>query len=464
MPLDRNGRSDSPRTTREGTVGPDRSAVGPKRISRRSVCVIAGAALVAGCGKPVVPDVTQSQAKPRTDVPLRILLVGSESDAEAIRVAWSMTMEQPLEIEVQPLAIDATELSVESLASFPEQVKRFDVAIVAQSQLGAIAQADAAVTLSSDLLQRYDADYGKQCPAVADGLGLYGGEPYAIGVGAKLFALLTLDAELQCETWSEYHDWVKQLDGKAAEPLAKGWAAAAFFNRCASTFSLGWLFDRASMKAEVAGDDYVGVLEQMIATAKLSQNPALTPGQIWRSLKAGELRGGIGFELPIESAAGGEEFDVIVMDCPREAESDQLLFTRQTPLALISSGCRQTDASKQFIGWLSGGERVATVRQQTDRFSPTRQGNQSEGMTQPSAYSRWLEGRLQVRQIATGLMLPGADLYYDALDSQLIRCLNGELTASAALTEAADAWEKITDQIGRQQQTVAWKRTLGFNA
>lgn len=456
MPLENNGRPH------------------PRIADRRTALLsLFATAVMVGCGKEKsgTPDQT---AKPRSDVPLRIVLAGSETDAESIRLAWSMTAEQPLQIETVDIA----------QPDFSDLIMRADVAILPQQALGGIVHDGAATTLVEALLEKYDQQYGKPYPAVEESLGRYGGETWGLGVGAKVFALLATDSQLQCETWADYHDWVKQLGGKAAEPLAKGWAATSFLNRCALTFSRRWLFNRMTMQPEITGSDYVDALEQMRATASLYTTPAKNPTQIWRGMVRGELQGAIGYEVPIalsladdspvdpspdalESDRIGndtDQFDVSVFDCPMETEINRLWFGPHTPFVCISSGCRQTDVSKQFVGWLSGGERISSVREQTDRFSQTRASMGNDGGQSESAYSRWLAGRLQTRQIVPGLILPSAQQYHDALDQQVIACLSGKRSAAEAMAAAAEAWEAITEKVGRQKQTAAWKRTLGFGA
>ncbi|QDV84286.1 hypothetical protein [Planctomycetes bacterium TBK1r] len=466
-------------------------------IDRRTAVSILAASVVAGCGDSGIKSTgtgadsaTSSAQQARSEVPLRILIAGSllsdgQSVAESIRVAWSMTQDQPLNIEVFDGSVSAGPVSDESAESsssddavgksratdFAAQMLLADVAIAPQSYLGEIRAQDAAVRFSDELLKEYQTQYGKPFPAVINGLGDYGGNTWGIAVGAKVLALLALESEVQCDSWAAYHDWVEQLYGKAAEPLAPGWAGSSFLNRCASTFTRRWLFNRATMKPEIDSEDYVAALEQLAATAKRYPDSAMTPGQIWHAIRRGELAGGIGYEVPDavndaesdqRAADGREEFEVSVFDCPRETETDQLWLGPQTPLACLSSGCRQTSASKQFIGWLSGGERISTVRQQIGLFSQTRTTPGNESSPSGSPYARWLAERLQTLQVTRGLILPGADRYYAVLDRQVRRCLAGEQSAAEALADAATQWDAITDELGREQQSVAWKRTLGF--
>ena len=278
---------------------------------------------------------------------------------------------------------------------------------------------------------------------------------------------MSIDSEPSLKSWDEYHQWVQQLDGKVAEPMSEGWAASSFLNRCASTLSRGWLFNRKTMKSELIQDGYVAVLDQFAKTAKLYASEPLGPSGIWKRLREGTLRGGIGFEVPHQTsdsdAESSEQFEVAVTNCPLESEVDRLYFDVSMPLAAVSQGCRQTDAAKQFIGWLAGGETSNNLRSTLLLGSKTRRRSDESG-SQPTPYAKWLSQRLETRRIVPPMALPGADRYFLALDRRVRECLGGASKASDALRAAHDDWESITDEIGRDQQGVDWRKGMGFGA
>lgn len=458
-----NGRLDSQQPPLAGTGGV--AAIERNRLNRRSVCSVLAAsmagAITVGCSGRDSKEPSAGAPIARATVPLRILLVGDQSDAEAIRLAWSMTMEQPLAIELFSAATDSES------NRFADRMLLADVSIVPQSLLGEIDRSDSAVPFSDSVLANYQQLYGKPFPAVADGLGSYGGKTLAVATGAKLFAVLALDSELQCDTWAAYHDWIVDLDGNAAEPLATGWPATSFLNRCASSIKRGWLFNRMTMQPEIDGEDYVAVLEQLLATSKLYQSAPMDPREIWQAIRRGELKGGIGYEVSDELQSEPDEqdkYDISVLNCPLEIESDRLWIGPRTPLACISTGCRQTDASKQFVGWISGGEGIANLRRQTERFSPTRVEPSGQASRSASVYDRWLSKRLSIQRIAPALILPGGTEYNRTLDEAIRHCLDEDLSPKETLGDVASQWQLITDRIGRKKQANAWKKALGFSA
>lgn len=439
----------------------------PKKSRREALTwlTLAGVAGMAGCSGADQANEENPAPSPRIDIPLRIVLVGTEPEAETLRRSWSMTMEQPLEIEVIP----PLRLGSGSTDSIVKQVADADAAIFPQYAIGAIDRAEAAVRFTDATLKDYDEQFGTPPPAVMNGLGNFGGEVLGVPLGAKLFSVLSIDSEPSLGTWAEFHQWVQELDGKVAEPTSEGWAASSFLNRCATTLSRGWLFDRKSLKPELTDERYINVLVQFAETAKLFKSEALSPAEIWKALRSGELRGGIGFEVsPAEGTAAGDDegsemFELTVSDCPLECESERLYFDFASPLAAVSHGCRQTTAAKQFIGWLAGGETASRTRKTLSLGSKTRKSPGTES-SQPSPYAKWLSQRLEARRIVPPLALLSADRYYRSLDKRVRQCLAGESSATAALQAAHDDWESITDDVGRQQQTVVWRKGLGFGA
>ena len=60
------------------------------------------------------------------------------------------------------------------------------------------------------------------------------------------------------------------------------------------------------------------------------------------------------------------------------------------------------------------------------------------------------------------LRIPGRDRYLAALDDAVLRVLQNEASASEALADVSHQWEEITDQLGRQEQSRAYRQSLGL--
>ena len=61
--------------------------------------------------------------------------------------------------------------------------------------------------------------------------------------------------------------------------------------------------------------------------------------------------------------------------------------------------------------------------------------------------------------------IPGIFQYYSVAEDELARGFAGQYTSAQATADAiAAAWEKITDQIGRESQIKLYKESLGIGA
>ena len=87
---------------------------------------------------------------------------------------------------------------------------------------------------------------------------------------------------------------------------------------------------------------------------------------------------------------------------------------------------------------------------------------QKSGFSTESA-SRYLEAITQALanpNVVYDITIPGAEAYYQALDEYIHKAVNGEIGAQEAMDRAAEAWEAITDRLGREQQIRFYKASL----
>jgi ABC-type glycerol-3-phosphate transport system substrate-binding protein len=135
----------------------------------------------------------------------------------------------------------------------------------------------------------------------------------------------------------------------------------------------------------------------------------------------------------------------------------------------LSANCRQSAAAKRFIGWISGGEGGQTVRQQISGMTDIRKATPSSGQSDPvsggtGGYDSWLADRLRSPLTLPTVQLLRAGEYYQALDSQVRRALDGQITPADALSQVAKQWQATTEKVGLKKQLRAWRRAQGMRA
>ncbi len=86
------------------------------------------------------------------------------------------------------------------------------------------------------------------------------------------------------------------------------------------------------------------------------------------------------------------------------------------------------------------------------------------GFDQASAqeYLDAIRGILGHDNAVQDLRIPGQADYQDALERQLSRALAGRADPAGALADAAEAWNDITDRLGRDQQLNHYRNSLGL--
>lgn len=434
----------------------------PVVLNRRRLLgssAILAAWVAAGCDRQEVAKSTaESSSTSRSSVPLRVTLVGEPQDAETITRAWAAITEQPLGITVIPLDRSQPEgLAQAALADAGQG----DVLIVPLGLVAELIDQGLVIPLSGAEFEEADQTLGPIISAVKNGAARYGGETYAVPLGASLPFLLASEELETVESWQAYDQLVERWEGAAAEPTAPGWAAAMFLWRSAA--ERNWLFGRDSLEPLLESESYVRSLEQMVQTCSRYQVKSQTPQQVWDGVASSKLRVGIGFPERRSTLEG----IVMISDLPGTTDASRVLLDSFSPVVAMAASCRQSAVAKRFMIWLSGGEGSQSVRRQVRGMTDTRvelAGNFSPQGVSSSNYDLQLLERLSSPVTMPTLQLLGSGEYYRVLDQQVVRALNQELAPAEALAEVADRWQSITERVGIESQLRVWRRAQGFRA
>ena len=52
--------------------------------------------------------------------------------------------------------------------------------------------------------------------------------------------------------------------------------------------------------------------------------------------------------------------------------------------------------------------------------------------------------------------------YWDIMDKNLSAAMSGQLTSQEALDQTAEAWEEVTDRLGRDEQLGLYRAAIGY--
>ena len=513
----------------------------PFLTNRRSFLLsAASSAALVGCGKSGETAPAQTAAPDvRRDVPLRVLLCFDDRWAEILKTAWSAIADQPLQISV----LDSKSIATDQWQSkVIEAMRVCDVAIIPNGLLPAIddamllvppgadsrgadsrgADSRGADSLGDARLAGNAAASNTFFPVLREGLMKFGGRVVAVPLGAVQPSLVQRTdgpaADLETpKDWDAFIALAKRLEGSkpngssepvVAEPLADGAAAKMFLWRANSASPPIWLFNRETFAPVIDTEPYVDALETMKRCVEFYGDARLTAGEVWSRVATGKLRMAIAWPAAHSATERIEE----AVDCAfsplpialtkssfsEQSRAPQTLVDIESPVAILSSQCRQSVAAKRFLTWIVGGEGTSMIRSVVTGLTDLRRsqdlvtstsasGNdktksksssidanskQSGGLGstgEPGTagmanYGSVLANSLSSLSIRTPTQLLEYRKYNESLDTAVLSCLDGKQSAQAALTAVAKKWGELTAQIGIKEQTKAWRKAQGFRS
>jgi multiple sugar transport system substrate-binding protein len=140
-------------------------------------------------------------------------------------------------------------------------------------------------------------------------------------------------------------------------------------------------------------------------------------------------------------------------------------------VAAVSSDSRRLRTALRMIAWLMTAE---ANREFTPHYSDLL-FTQSSQLSDPYPWVREELPREAASQMAEvlrdyhaqamfvpNLRIPGRDQYRRALAEAVESAVNGSATAQDALTAAAERWEEITEQLGRETQRKIFQGSVGL--
>lgn len=142
-------------------------------------------------------------------------------------------------------------------------------------------------------------------------------------------------------------------------------------------------------------------------------------------------------------------------------------------IAAVPADRQRRDDAWRYVAWLADPTRsTVDVMDGTSGINPYRISHLADvtrwrrvfgSMVQASAYLAAIRASLESPEVVGDLRIPGFRAYAAALDTAIEAALSGKADPQAALSEAAGAWERITDRLGRQGQRQHYYRAMGLD-
>jgi multiple sugar transport system substrate-binding protein len=133
---------------------------------------------------------------------------------------------------------------------------------------------------------------------------------------------------------------------------------------------------------------------------------------------------------------------------------------------MVSRYSRHPELAYYFLQWLTGPTKGDEAIADPQGFwDPFRQSNLTNSAILEKFGRQFVETTMANTKYAVSLlMIPGNEEYFNVLDQHLALVMQGNLTAEEAAKRIAEGWNRITDDIGRQSQIAAWRKSVASGA
>lgn len=133
---------------------------------------------------------------------------------------------------------------------------------------------------------------------------------------------------------------------------------------------------------------------------------------------------------------------------------------------MISRYSKHPELAYYFLQWLTGPTKGDEAIAHPQGFwDPLRQSNLTNEAILTKFGPQFVEATLENTQHATSLlMLPGNTEYFNVLDTHLALVMQGTMSPEDAAKKIEAGWNKVTDDVGRQEQVQLWRRGVASGA
>lgn len=472
------------------------------------LCGVIPFALAVGCQQSV-PSTEEAAVKSADEPPVRFLVIEDAVLAEEIQRQWELRTDQQIVVR---------ERRWEELAAARRLAA--DVVIYPAGYLGELTERRLLAPIPSDVIAGPDVGRGDLLPLQRQLETVWGKKTMALSFGSPILVLYYREDVLKAlgvsvpQTWEEYQTVISALHARpelahaeqntddtatksqwvpALEPLDAIWSAQLLLARAVGYAKhpeqVATLFEPASMKPRIDSEPFVRALNE------LAQSQQGMP-DAWRALDPGEVRelfhrGHCALALTWPSAKSEtsdktrgafriaplpgslDVFDPIRREWSvrKNGREVALLLGVSGRLGSVTWEAGSPQAAARLLALLTGPE-IATAVSARDRDTTLFRESQLARVEQwveraaprraAQDYGDVIRAAQTIRDVVFSPRIPGRTTYLVALANAVRRRLDDGADTAESLAEVARQWERITDSLGRDQQRVAYRRSLGM--
>ena len=418
------------------------------------------------------------------------------------------------------------ELYPKMFSSFALGAKNYDIIIFPAAYLADFASNEFLAPLDTFIAADTRIDWLDILPVYREKISTYAGTTYAVTMdGDSHMFYYRRDAienpEHQAKfkaeygydlappkTWAEVRDvaeffngWDWDGDGRIEYGVVEGMRKGAqgfwtFFSRSAAYSSIpgqaqGLFFDPETMKPLINDPGHVRALEDWVEMIEFGVPGMINMdnGEVRSVYAAGEaamaidwgdvgvisdtdpgstVKGKVGYSILPGTTSAWDYVKESWVDFPGVNHAPYLAFGGW--IAGIDAKSDNVEAAYDFLSFLGSPENsyICVTTPETG-FNPFRKSHFEKlagwygyGFVNPEDYLGAIQATIAHSNVQPDIRIPGAFRYFEALDAQLAMALAGAKTAKQALDDAAEEWEAITEDLGKEIQLKNYRASLGL--
>ena len=259
--------------------------------------------------------------------------------------------------------------------------------------------------------------------------------------------------------------WGKTFDQNLYGAL--GYRSLYFSHRHFPVYFGGLLFDKY-MKPRINTSQGMQAIKHFVAIVKDMPPDIQSWGTpqiyaFWASGQAFSVMSmpsivGYGNAIP-ESKIKGQQLSCLMPGVQVDGK-----LVRRSPQAagtgyMISRYSKHPELAYYFLQWLTGPTKGDEAIAHPQGFwDPMRRSNLTNEAILAKFGQQFVEVTLENTKYATSLlMLPGNEAYFNVLDKHLALVMQGNMPPEEAAKKIEEGWNKVTDDLGRQEQMKLWR-------
>ena len=167
-----------------------------------------------------------------------------------------------------------------------------------------------------------------------------------------------------------------------------------------------------------------------------------------------------------ESTIKGQQLSCLIPGVP----VDGTIVRRASQAAgtgyMISRYSKHPELAYYFLQWLTGPVKGDEAIAHPQGFwQPLRPSNLTNEAILSKFGPQFVEVTLEnTKHVTALLMLPDSEQYFTVLDKYLALVMQGTMAPAEAAPKIAEGWNRVTDEVGRQEQIKLWRQSVESGA